>query len=152
MFIKNSELRWGFVNSPLEEKNNFYIGKSVPVRILSVETDSMEIMGRKFPYVKAEGSLKDAIDNPNVTFFDKYNEGSIYHGVIAYHMIEGNYIVRLGADCNGLNGDGVMCMCKAPSMELGASPYVGQEVKVAILAKDPNTHKIRGAFKWMDQR
>ena len=83
VFIKNSELRWGFVDNPLHEKNNFYIGKSVPVRILSVATDSKEILGRKYPYVKIEASMKDAIENPNVTFFDKYIEKQIYNGVIA---------------------------------------------------------------------
>lgn len=152
VFIKNSELRWGFVDNPLHEKNNFYIGKSVPVRILSVATDSKEILGRKYPYVKIEASMKDAIENPNVTFFDKYIEKQIYNGVIAYHMIDGNYIVKLGSDCRGLNGDGVMCMCKAPSLNFGAAPYVGQEVKVAIIEKDEKTHKIRAVFQWMDQK
>lgn len=152
VFIKNSELRWGFVDNPLHEKNNFYIGKSVPVRILSVATDSKEILGRKYPYVKIEASMKDAIENPNVTFFDKYIPKQIYNGVIAYHMIDGNYIVKLGSDCRGLNGDGVMCMCKAPSLNFGAAPYVGQEVKVAIIEKDEKTHKIRAVFQWMDQK
>lgn len=152
VFIKNSELRWGFVDNPLHEKNNFYIGKSVPVRILSVATDSKEIVGRKYPYVKIEASMKDAIENPNVTFFDKYIPKQIYNGVIAYHMIDGNYIVKLGSDCRGLNGDGVMCMCKAPSLNFGAAPYVGQEVKVAIIEKDEKTHKIRAVFQWMDQK
>lgn len=149
VFIKNSELRWGFVNNPLEEKNNFWIGKSVPVRITSVETTSTEILGRKYPYVRITGSLKDATENPNKLYFDKYQEGCKYHGIIAYHLVTGEYIVKLGAGNEGLNGDGVMCMCKAPSMELGGTPYVGQEVNVIILSKNEEYYKIKAAFSYM---
>lgn len=149
VFVKNSELRWGFVNNPLDEKNNFYIGKSVPVRITSVETASMDILGRKYPYVRITGSLKDATENPNKLFFDKYQEGCKYNGVIAYHLVTGEYIVKLGAECDGTNGDGVMCICKAPSMELGGTPYVGQNVNVIILNKNPDTYKIGAAFSYM---
>lgn len=150
-FIKNSELRWGFCNNPLEEKENFYIGKSVPVRITSVKTSHCEILGKSYPYVSITGSIKDAMPNPNVINFEKYQRGQKYFGVIAYHLITGEYIVRLGAEKSGVNGDGVVCMCKPPAIEFGASPYIGQEVNVIILRKNEDKHTMVGAFSFMDK-
>lgn len=151
VFIKNSDLRWGYVNSPLDEKENFYIGKSVPVRINEVSTDSFEYLGKRHPFVKIQGTIKEATPNPNEIYFEKYQLGQKYHGVIAYHLETGEYIVRLGAERNGINGDGVTCICKAPAIEFGASPYVGQEVHVVILGKYPDGFRFRGAFTYMDR-
>lgn len=152
VFIKNSELRWGFVNNPLDDKKHFYIGKKVPVRITSVETDCMEIYGKKYPYVKIKGTLKDATENPNKVFFDKYVEGQKYHGKIVYHLTTGEYIVQLGTNMDGLDGDGVICICKPPSVEFGTHPYIGQECNIKILSKKRENYTIRGGFSYMEQK
>lgn len=150
VFIRNSELAWRGIDNALEERNHFAVGKPVVVRVNSIERTSSEINGQSYPYIKISASVKDAYKNPNEVFFDKYRTGQKYIGQITHRFLEGNYIVTLGNEGEGINGDRPTIMCKAPSMELGGTPYVGQKCYVALTKKDEKNHRFFGAFIYME--
>lgn len=151
VFITRKELSWKYIPNILTEKE-FKVGMPVAVRVTSVETDSADIYGRKYPYVKIKASVKDARENPNKRDYDKYAVGQKYGGMIAYHLTTGNYIVNLGDEGSGVNGEQPVCICKAPSVPLGGVPYVGQRCSVAIIAKNEETYQFFGAFTYMEQK
>ena len=83
-------------------------------------------------------------------FFDKYVVGQKYKAEIAYKTMAGEYIVNLGSESDGIDGDRAICFCKAPSIELGGTPRLHQECLVAILMKDDTTHRLVGAFTYLE--
>lgn len=148
-FIPNEELAWKFIGNALEARQDFAVGKAVPVRIKSVEKASVEINGQRYPYIKTTGSIKDAKQNPNKMFFDKYVIGQKYVGTIAYRLATGEYIVNLGAGSIN-NGDRATCICKAPAIELGGTPYPGQQCSVAIISKNNENYRFGGAITYLE--
>lgn len=150
--IPYSELSWKYIKNPLDEKNTFYVGAAVPVRIKSVETAKATIYGRNYPYLKVTGSIKDAKENPNKMFFERYVKGQKYHGEVGYRLATGEYIVNLGSRGSGIDGSMATCICKAPSIELGGTPYVGQNCTVAIVGKNEDGYRIAGAFTYLEPR
>lgn len=151
VFISRRELSWKYIPNILTEKE-FKVGMPIAVRVTSVETDSAEIYGRKYPYVKIKASVKDARENPNKRDFEKYEIGQKYVGTIAYHLQTGSYIVNLGDEGSGINGEQPVCICKAPPTHMGGVPYVGQKCSLAITAKNEETFQFFGAFTYMEQR
>lgn len=149
IFVKNSELGWRYINNALNENKYFYVGKPVSVRILKVEKKVTEIFGQKYPYLDVEGSIRLSYASPNQMFFEKFIKGQKYTGEIAYRLTTGEYIVNLGAEGDGINGDRLVCMCKAPSIELGGTPYIGQTVSVVITIKNAEKSLLYGAFTYM---
>ena len=149
-FINFTELSWKYIRNPLNEKKTFYIGKPVAVRIKSVDTASHKVFDREYPYVKISASIKDATENPNKLFYEKYIQGQKYRGQIGYRLVTGEYIVNLGSDGDGIDGSRATCICKAPSIELGGTPYVGQNCMIAITDKDDKSYKFRGAFTYLE--
>ncbi len=149
VFIKRSELTWRYLDDLLYEKE-FRAGNPILVRVTSVDTAKTEVFGRQYPYVKIKASAKDAKENPNKMYFDRYKIGQKYSGYIAYHLKTGAYIVNLGLKDTGVNCEQATCICRAPVMELGGVPYNGQKCVVAIVAKDPATFRINGAFTHME--
>lgn len=150
VFIRNAELAWRGINNALDERANFAVGKPVVVRVNVIERAESEINGQKYPYIKIQASIKDAYKNPNEVYFDRYRIGQKYVGQITHRFLEGNYIVTLGNDGEGVNGDRPTIMCKAPSMELGGTPYIGQKCYVAVTNKDADRHRFYGAFIYME--
>lgn len=150
--IPYSELSWKYIKNPLDEKNTFYVGAPVAVRIKSVETAKATIYGRNYPYLKVTGSIKDAKENPNKMFFERYVKGQKYHGRVGYRLATGEYIVNLGSRGSGIDGGMATCICKAPSIELGGTPYVGQNCTVAIVGKNEEGYRIAGAFTYLEPR
>lgn len=149
-FIPNDELSWKFIGNALDERKNFQIGTAVPVRIKSVEKASAQVYGRNYPYIKTTGSIKDAKQNPNKVFYEKYVLGQKYKGTIAYKLVTGEYIVNLGSAHDGISGDGATCICKAPAIEFSGSPYVGQNCMVAIVGKNKDNYRFSGAFTYLE--
>ncbi|MEE1255644.1 MAG: S1 RNA-binding domain-containing protein [Lachnospiraceae bacterium] len=149
-FISHSELSWKYIKNPLNERKHFYVGAPVPVRIKSVESARASIYGREYPYIKITGSIKDAKDNPNKMFFEKYVIRQKYAGEIGYVLTTGEYIVNLGSSGDGIDGCRATCMCKAPAIELGGTPYVGQKCMVAITNKDEKDYRLIGAFTYLE--
>lgn len=150
VFIRNSELAWRGIDNALEERAHFSVGKPVVVRVNSIEKTASEINGQSYPYIKISASVKDSYKNPNEVFFDRYKTGQKYIGQITHRFLEGNYIITLGNEGEGINGDRPTIMCKAPSMELGGTPYVGQKCYVALTKKDEKNHRFFGAFIYME--
>lgn len=148
-FIPNDELAWKFIGNALEERKDFAVGKAVPVRIKSVEKASAEIYGRNYPYIRTTGSIKDAKPNPNKQFFEKFELGQKYIGEIAYRLATGEYIVNLGAT-PGNSGDRATCICKAPAIELGGTPYPGQQCSVAITSKNNENYRFSGTITYLE--
>lgn len=151
VFISRRELSWKYIPNILTEKE-FKVGMPIAVRVTSVGTDSAEIYGRKYPYVKIKASVKDARENPNKRDYEKYEIGQKYGGTIAYHLQTGSYIVNLGDEGSGVNGEQPVCICKAPNVPMGGVPYVGQKCSVAITSKNEDTYQFFGAFTYMEQR
>ncbi len=149
VFISRQELSWKYIPNVLAEKE-FRVGAAVVVRISSVETDSIEIFGRAYPFVKIKASVKDARKNPNQLYFEKFELGQKYIGRIAYHLSTGNYIVNLGEEKTGVYGEQPICICKAPSIHMGGTPYIGQRCSVAIIDKNDKTYQFVGAFTYME--
>lgn len=150
VFINRRELSWKYIPNILTEKE-FKVGMPIAVRVTSVETDSAEIYGRKYPFVKIKASVKDARENPNKRDYEKYEVGQKYGGTIAYHLTSGSYIVNMGDEGSGINGEQPVCICKAPNVPMGGIPYVGQKCSVAIIAKNEETYQFFGAFTYMEQ-
>ena len=71
-------------------------------------------------------------------------------GQIGYRLNTGEYIVNLGSDGDGIDGSRATCICKAPSIELGGTPYIGQHCMIAITDKDDKDYKFRGAFTYLE--
>lgn len=149
VFIRRNELTWRYLDDLLYDKE-FHVGNPILVRVTSVDTAKTEVFGRAYPYVKIKASAKDAKENPNKMYFNRYEIGQKYSGYIAYHLKTGAYIVNLGLKDTGVNCEQATCICKAPAMELGGVPYTGQQCVVAIVAKDPATFRINGAFTHME--
>lgn len=149
-FIPRNELAWKFVRNPIHEKDLFKVGKAVTVRIKTVAKATQDVYEYKQPYLLATGSIKDSKPNPNEVFFDKYVVGQKYKAEIAYKTMAGEYIVNLGSESDGIDGDRAICFCKAPSIELGGTPRLHQECLVAILMKDDTTHRLVGAFTYLE--
>lgn len=149
VFISRQELAWKYISNVLDEKE-FRVGKAIAVRVSSVETDSAEIFGRNYPFVKIKASAKDARKNPNQLYYDKFEVGQKYIGYIAYHLATGQYIVNLGEDGKGVNNEQPVCICKAPSVQMGGVPYVGQKCSVAIIDKNEKTYQFVGSFTYME--
>lgn len=147
-FIRKQNISWGYITNPLDEES-LYVGKPVAVRVLNIEKAVHDMYGKKFPYVKIEASIKDATKNPNEVFIDKYLVGQKYQGTVAKRLPEGNYIVNLGAEESGFNGNKCTCYCHAPNISLGGSPYPGQKCMVAITGKYENG-MLRGAFTYLE--
>lgn len=146
VFIGKQDLSWRYVPNILTEKE-FKVGEAIAVRVTSIDTDSVEVYGRRYPYVKIKASVKDAKKNPNQLYFDKYIIGQKYLGTIAYHLNTGQYIVNLGE--KGVNNEQPICICKAPSVQMGGTPFVGQDCSVAIISKNESNYQIVGAFTYM---
>ncbi len=149
VFIRRDELTWRYLDDLVYEKE-FKLGKAILVRVTSVDTGKTNIYGREYPYVKIKASAKDAKENPNKMYFKRYEVGQKYVGYIAYHLKTGEYIVNLGQKNTGINSEQATCICKAPAMELGGVPHNGQKCVIAIIAKDPATFRIMGAFTHME--
>lgn len=149
IFIPRSELCWRYVSNALDERTQFKLGSAVPVKILSVEKASVEIFGRKQPYLKVKGSVKDAKPNPNEKFFENYIVGQKYCGRVAARLVTGEYIVNLGVEGQGISGDSATCICKPPEYALSGSIRTGQKCSVAITAKNASDFRLRGAFAYI---
>lgn len=148
-FINANELSWKYIANPLHEKS-LYIGKPVAVRIKSVEKDSTEIFGQKFPFIKITGSIKDATENPNKLFYERYVLGQKYVGEVAFRLSTGEYIVNLGSKGDGMDGNRCTVICKAPAIELGGTPFIGQNCMVAITRKDDKDYRLTGVFTYLE--
>lgn len=150
-FIGYNELSWRYIENALDQ-SEFKIGGPVVVRIKSMETAKKEIFGHVYPYMKVTGSVKDAYENPNKIYFDKYKEFQKYRGQIAFRLPQGAYIVNLGSEFEGINGNKATCICKAPSDDFGGPAYVGQNCTVVIQQKNPENYNISGAFVYREQK
>lgn len=150
-FIGYNELSWRYIENALDQPD-FKVGGPVVVRIKSMETAQKEIYGNVYPYMKVTGSVKDAYENPNKIYFDKYKEYQKYRGQIAFRLPQGAYIVNLGSEYEGINGNKATCICKAPSDDFGGPAYVGQNCTVIIQQKNPETFNISGAFVYREQK
>lgn len=149
VFIRRDELTWRYLADLTEEKE-FRIGSPILVRVTSIDTAKTSVFGKEYNYVKIKASAKDAKENPNKMYFNKYEIGQKYSGYIAYHLKQGPYIVNLGEKGFGVNGEQPTCVCKAPSLHLGGTPYVGQRCVVAIVAKNEENYQINAAFTYME--
>lgn len=149
-FISYNELSWKYIKNPLNEKKHFYVGAPVPVRIKSVESERASVYGREYPFIKITGSIKDAKDNPNKLFFEKYVLRQKYAGEVGFRLSTGEYIVNLGSTGDGIDGCRATCICKAPAIELGGTPYIGQKCMIAITNKDDKDYRLIGAFTYLE--
>lgn len=149
-FIPVSHLAWKYIRDPLFEKDLFRLGKAVPVRITSMEKATAEVFNFNQPYMKVTGSIKDAKENPNELFFDKYVLGQKYKAEIAFRTLNGGYIVNLGGVGDGFDGDRAICFCKPPAIELGGTPRLHQNCQVAIVQKDPKNYQLVGAITYLE--
>lgn len=149
VFIRRDELTWRYLTDLSEEKE-FRVGSPILVRVTAIDTAKTEVYGKEYSYVKIKASAKDAKENPNKMYFNKYEIGQKYSGYIAYHLKQGPYIVNLGEKGYGVNGEQPTCVCKAPAMDLGGVPYINQRCVVAIVAKDEASFRINAAFTHME--
>lgn len=150
-FVPYNELSWRYIENALDQ-SEFTVGGPVVVRLKSMEPARKEIYGHFYPYMKVTGSVKDAYENPNRLYFNKYELHQKYRGQIAFRLPQGAYIVNLGSEREGINGNRATCICKAPSDDFGGVPFVGQNCSVVIVSKDEETHNMSGAFVYREQK
>ena len=131
--IGTAEASW-LAQLPLYEE--FRIGQKVDVKLLEIDNNFIwETNGRRFHLSKLTGSIRQAQNNPNITYFDDFKEN-------------GRYI----ADVKSMTSDGmkvfvtiqnkITVMCNAPM----AGGCLGSKALVYITKKDEKEHLFWGTI------
>ena len=115
----------------------YKVGSRVNVKILSIDTMKVKVANSSYTLVKATGSIKQAKANPRLKYFDEFNPGDLYAGVIT-GITESGVFVNLDNKMD--------CVCKHPSSGR-RMPIMGESVIVKINSKDEEKKFIFGSLK-----
>ena len=136
-FISAEELSWSRISDARYDAANYYVGKIIPVKILSVEQTRYTAYGKTFNLVQIEASAKQAVKDPNKLYFNAFTEGQ-----------------RSLAEVTQITDDGIFvklegkrdAICGWPQGGLSIPP-IGSLVQVKIVKKEESNYHIRGEIK-----
>lgn len=142
-FIKVNELSYRRIPSVLEE---FYSGDKIVVRITKLVREMViGNDGKKKIRLQATASVKQAKNDQRLHYFNEYNIGSKYRGIVT-QVTEDGIFVRLG----GVNGQ-MDCMCAFPKR--GKTPPKGSIALVHVSDKQEENLFIYGSIvRWTPSR
>lgn len=144
-FMPAKEIGRHYVRSA---RANYKAGQKVFVRIKNIERSPVPKNPqdeKSFSYpVRFDASIKDAVKDPQVVFFDDYPETSSHMAVVSKRVLDKNGRVRFYCNC-GVDPDVVVVYCRLLKGEM-LTPEEGDEVKIRIEGSDPETHKIWGVI------
>ncbi len=116
---------------------NYQVGSRVNVKILSAEPVKVRVRNSNYTLIKATASIKQAKPNPRIKYFNEFNPGDLFAGVITGITESGVYV----------NLDNKMdCLCKFPSSGR-KMPVMGENAIVRINSKDEEKRFIYGSLK-----
>ncbi len=136
-FISAEELSWSRISDARYDAANYYVGKIIPVKILSVSQERYTAYGKNFNLVMVEVSAKQAVKDPNKLYFNAFTEGQ-----------------RSLAEVTQITDDGIFvklegkrdAICGWPQGGLSIPP-IGSLVQVKIVRKEESNYHIRGEIK-----
>lgn len=137
-FIRNSELSW-FRYQDVSTQYN--VGDKVTVKILEVEKHTIHAEIRDLNTVKITASVKQATQNPNVKFFDKYEIGQSGAALVA-HITDRDIFVIFGGR--------ISVRCNHPK-DMDIPPF-GSTVMVKIVNKRDDEHLFTGEIRHIIKR
>ena len=125
-------------------------GTKTKVRVTNIKREDVPRDTSRFTFpVSCTASIKDAYENPQITYFDQYHENDTRYGEIVnihkypdsgkviYYVKIRDQVVSL-ADLGPAIGKG------------GHMPKIGSEVKIRITEKKRATHQFYGLITWVD--
>ncbi len=129
--IKSNELSWTALDTV---DNEFSVGDVFPVRIETVKPFVYKVGENSMHLYSVTASRRAALPDPKEEFFDSYNEGGIYSGIVKTGSVEQGFFVTL-------NGR-IDCVCKPGNIL--KKIVKGCECTVAITKKDPEKKRLNG--------
>lgn len=128
--IPLEEISWLYVSDAREfdgekTEENYQIGETVIVKILSVDIEKVRIYNSSYTLVNATASIKQVTPNPKVTWFKTFSINELCSGkVTGFDDKSGNAYVNIDNHMD--------CKCKLGELH----PAIGDTVKLRITQKD----------------